>query len=206
MGAKDEAWTAWTLAGNQIVLLDLAQDRYFRLSGPANASVCAAIARGEVTCWSQPHAFPRPDDWAPAEYEGGAAQPRHFSLPGIAASLWLQRRLERRLQAMPFRQVLLDVRTAADTRVRRGRKAAAHELGHLLDDFEYAKLIRSAANRCVPRSLAIVLRCASVGIRAYAVIGVTSEPFQAHCWAQSETLVLGDSVENVKRFTPLLVV
>lgn len=194
------------MAGDRIVLLDLAQDRYFRLSDPDNGSLCAAIRRGEIACWSQPSTFPRPDDWVPANHEPEVARARHFSLPGVAASLWLTRRLELRLQSTPFRKVLLDVRQAADARTRQGSRAAAQVLDQLVDDFEYAKLIRSAANRCVPRSLAFVLRCASAGIRAYAVIGVTPEPFQAHCWAQCDTLVLGDSAENVERFTPLLVV
>lgn len=38
------------------------------------------------------------------------------------------------------------------------------------------------------------------------VFGVTTWPFAAHCWVQSETTVLNDSVERVGRFRPILVV
>lgn len=201
---KDDC-TAWTLAGDHVVILDLARDRYFRLPDRESADVRAAVERGEIGGWAQPSQFPRPHDWMPADQDSAPVQPAGFNLPGIAASLWLQRRLERRLEMTPFCQLLLQTRSMVEAKVRSVGGANTNGLHQILSDFEHARLIRSAANRCVPRSLAILLRCASQGIRAHAVIGVTADPFQAHCWAQHDTIVLGDTIDNVTRFTPLLV-
>lgn len=201
---KDDC-TAWTLAGDHVVILDLARDRYFRLPDRESAEVRAAVERGEIGGWAQPSQFPRPHDWMPADQDTAPVQHTGFNLPGIAASLWLQRRLERRLEMTSFLQLLLETRSMADAKVRGAGGANTNGLHQLLSDFEHARLIRSAANRCLPRSLAILLRCASQGIRAHAVIGVTADPFQAHCWAQHGTIVLGDRIDNVTRFTPLLV-
>ena len=41
---------------------------------------------------------------------------------------------------------------------------------------------------------------------AQLVIGVRTSPFGAHSWAQHEDEVLNDSVEEVLRFTPILIV
>lgn len=202
--AKDDAM-AWTLAGDHVVFLDLVRDRYFRLPDHESASFRAAVERGEIERWGQPPHFSIPHDWVPALQDPPRVPQAGFNLTGIAASLWLQRRLERRLEITPFRQVLLETRSMVDAKVRDARKADPNGLCQILTDFEHARLIRSAANRCVPRSLAILLRCASQRIRAHAVIGVTADPFQAHCWAQYGAIVLGDSIDNVKRFTPLLV-
>lgn len=201
----NDVCTAWALAGDHVVVLDLVRDRYFRLSDRESADVRAAVERGEIEGWSQPSQFPKPHGWMPADQDFPPVQHGGFSLPGIAASLWLQRRLERRLEMTPFCQLLLETRSMVDAKVRSARKANTNGLHQILSDFEHARLIRSAANRCVPRSLAILLRCASQGIRAHAVIGVTADPFQAHCWAQHGTIVLGDRIDNVTRFTPLLV-
>jgi hypothetical protein len=38
------------------------------------------------------------------------------------------------------------------------------------------------------------------------VIGVTTFPFQAHCWLQCGSLVLTDYVEHVRVYTPILAV
>jgi len=72
--------------------------------------------------------------------------------------------------------------------------------------FEHARLIRSAADRCLPRSIALALGLAARGCRAHVVIGVKLAPFAAHCWAQAGDEVLNDSAEEVQRYTPILVV
>ncbi len=36
------------------------------------------------------------------------------------------------------------------------------------------------------------------------VFGVTGEPFTAHCWVQDENCVLNDTVDFVRRFTPIM--
>jgi hypothetical protein len=67
-------------------------------------------------------------------------------------------------------------------------------------------VLRTAADRCLPRSIALALRLARDGLAAQLVIGVRTNPFGAHSWAQHEDEVLNDSVEEVLRFTPILIV
>jgi hypothetical protein len=38
------------------------------------------------------------------------------------------------------------------------------------------------------------------------VFGVQSRPFAAHCWLQLGGVVLNDTVDHVKRYTPIMVV
>ena len=58
-------------------------------------------------------------------------------------------------------------------------------------------------DRCLPHSLAFVRVCRSRGIAAQLILGVISRPFSAHAWAQDGERVLNDSLENVRRFTPI---
>ncbi|PKP67361.1 MAG: hypothetical protein CVT87_00065 [Alphaproteobacteria bacterium HGW-Alphaproteobacteria-9] len=129
-----------------------------------------------------------------------------LDIAGVAAALWIQHRIERRMETLPFHQLLIGVRKTVEHRFRKITEAQAECLLDIVEDFERARLIRSAANRCVPRSLALVLRCATYGIRAHAVIGVKTKPFEAHCWAQHGSAVLTDPLENVIQFTPILVI
>ena len=41
---------------------------------------------------------------------------------------------------------------------------------------------------------------------AQIVFGVVAKPFEAHCWVQSESIVLNDSYDRVSRFEPILTV
>ena len=129
-----------------------------------------------------------------------------FSIAGVAAALWLQRRLEFRLRRIPFHQLLAEVRDAIERRAGNGGRTKTALLSTIVDDFERASLLRSTANRCVTRSLAVVLRCATHGMRAHAVIGVRSGPFEAHCWAQLGPGVLTDPLEDIAPYTPILVI
>lgn len=72
--------------------------------------------------------------------------------------------------------------------------------------FEYARLLRTAADRCLARSIALAGCLAAIGDRCHVVLGVTCPPFSAHCWAQQGDTVLNDTLEEVQRYTPILVV
>ena len=206
MSSIDYDWTGWTLAGEEVIFLDLRQDRYFGLSEPENSAFCSAIARGELAEWHLPTCLPKPETWTFPAGSPPASGDNRLDLAGIAAAFWIQRRLERRIRSVPFHQLLTGIRHMAEDRLSGGSTAPGDSIDGIIADFERARLLRSAANRCVPRSLAFVLRCASHGIRAHAVIGVKSKPFEAHCWAQHGSVVLSDPLEHVMQFKPILVI
>ena len=127
-----------------------------------------------------------------------------FNLADIAAAIWWQRRVERRLVTGSLYQTLLalrDVQRSVVTGVQRSEK-----LDRTLRAFQHARVLRSAADRCLPRSIALALRLARDGLAAQLVIGVRTNPFGAHSWTQPEDEVQNDSVEEVLRFTPILIV
>lgn len=68
---------------------------------------------------------------------------------------------------------------------------------------EAVKLVRSPANRCLSRSIALVRRLAQLGCAAHLVMAVRAAPFAAHSWVQVRDVVLNDTPEEVSRYTPI---
>lgn len=66
-------------------------------------------------------------------------------------------------------------------------------------------LLLTAQDRCLHDSLSLVGFLAAEGWFPHWVIGVTTQPFAAHAWVQSDSLVLSDLHENVRHYTPILV-
>ena len=60
------------------------------------------------------------------------------------------------------------------------------------------------ARNCLLDSLAQYRWLTWNGIGCRLVFGVTSAPFAAHCWLQSDEAILNDTYEHVSRFTPIM--
>jgi hypothetical protein len=58
---------------------------------------------------------------------------------------------------------------------------------------------------CLFDSLALLDFLALHGLYPKLVFGVSMRPFHAHCWVQHEDTVVGDTLERVSEFTPILV-
>jgi hypothetical protein len=218
MTDKDLPAIAYCLVDGQAVFLDLAGDRYFRLGASRNADFVAAIsglptapdAIGELmragvpfdgqTCLAR-------EGRTSCEVRRQAADVLSgpFRLEDVAQALWLQRRIENRLARRGLKDSLAEVcRRRAGRRI--GSASNEGKAARILRAFEYSRLLRSPANRCFPRSLAVATALARHGIHAEVVIGVKLEPFAAHCWVQRRDEVLNDTVEEVGKFTPILVI
>ena len=59
---------------------------------------------------------------------------------------------------------------------------------------------------CLYDSLALVEFLSHYGLYPQWVFGVAVDPFNAHCWVQDTNCVLNDSLEFVRRYTPIMVV
>jgi hypothetical protein len=57
---------------------------------------------------------------------------------------------------------------------------------------------------CLQRAFMLLHCLASEGIHADWVFGVRTWPFAAHCWVQSGATVIGDDLDLVQSFTPIL--
>lgn len=66
--------------------------------------------------------------------------------------------------------------------------------------------VLTAHDQCLLDSLTMVRYLSREGLFPRWVIGVRTRPFSAHSWVQSGGLVLNDLHENVRAFTPILVV
>jgi len=60
--------------------------------------------------------------------------------------------------------------------------------------------------RCLFDSLALLKFLARYGVFPTWVFGVRTAPFGAHCWVQAGEVVLNDTVEQVRPFTPIMAV
>ena len=85
-----------------------------------------------------------------------------------------------------------------------GRAACA--LPRVAAAFKHSAFIASSLDRCLPRSLAIAHVLLDLNVRPMLVIAVRLQPFGAHCWVQHECTLVNESLDNVRNFTPILVV
>jgi len=194
---------AWCEINETLVFLDLSKDRYFRLTNDQNREALETIDRSAFGRWHQPAALTGLSKWTPPTRSSAAIDFGSFQMAEVARALWVQRRVEWRLAKQPFGSVINDF-----CRIREARTgnmpAASNIASRTIRGFEHARLLRTAAERCLARSIALSLCLASQGVHAHVVLGVRLAPFGAHCWAQVGDEVLNDSVEEVIRYKPIL--
>ncbi len=201
----DQDKMAWCRAGDCLVFLDLERDRYFRLAREHEQSCMSQLARKGAGRWHQPAILPRPDTWRRPGASSPAREAGEFQIGAIARAMWVQRRIERRLARGAIMSVLRDLRRA-QSRCPEAARPLSDSGSAMVRAFENARLLRTAADRCLARSIALAGCLAAKGDRSMVVLGVTSPPFSAHCWVQQGEFVLNDTIEEVQRYTPILVV
>lgn len=196
---------AWARIGDQIIFLDIADDRYFRLPDDRNRAAIEALGRNTDAVSHQPARYPLPPEWRSPQ-EGAPERSRdEFKLAHVAKALWTQRRVEKRIAAKSLAVVLDDLRELVRRRTKQSEELS--DTGQaMLRAFDQARLIRTAADRCLARSIALSICLAASGDRSRIVMGVRSPPFGAHCWTQKDRIFLNDSLEEVLRYQPILVV
>ncbi|KHS45260.1 lasso peptide biosynthesis B2 protein [Novosphingobium subterraneum] len=194
------------------LFLDLAGDRYFRLPEAANAAFTASLFNGVALAPAlQSAGLDQFVSLAPLRPQGSGIVTRQaadlrgcgFSPSLMARALWEQRAIERRLAKRGLHMVLSELRSVLCSRHVSRPFGAEHTA--LVKAFEDAGLVRSAVNRCLPRSIALARLMARSGCACQVIIGVKLRPFAAHCWVQAGHFVLNESVEESARYTPILI-
>jgi hypothetical protein len=74
----------------------------------------------------------------------------------------------------------------------------------LSSGFHKLRLFYDHPYQCLFDSLALLNFLACFDLYPDWVFGVEAEPFEAHCWVQSGSVVLNDTVERVCAFTPIM--
>lgn len=204
------------LVGDDPIFLDLVTGRYLRLpgekaqafcrliaAGPVDRSAFLAAGLGELAGTGSDRLPLAPCGWALPDQPCDALEHGGFPLAETARALRRQGHFERALARRGLAALYDELAVLTAKAIARpiGLDDAA---GRLVRGFQFACLLRTAADRCLPRSLALVDLLARRGWRAHAVLGVRQGPFAAHCWVQAGRMVLNDTPEAVACFTPIL--
>lgn len=94
------------------------------------------------------------------------------------------------------------------TAIQRNRRAHATETArdrvHALARQAYlARALFPGAARCLPNSMLLLELLALNGLGARWVFGVRTFPFEAHCWVEHEGVILNDTIDHVRWYTPI---
>lgn len=194
------------------LFLDLPRDRYFRLPESANAAFLASLVNGVAFAPAlQSAGLDQFVSLAPLRAQRSGIVTREaadlrgcgFAPSLMARALWEQRAIERRLAKRGLHTVLSELQSAL--RGQQANRPLGDNGAALVKAFDDAALVRSAVDRCLPRSVALARLLARSGYACQVNIGVKLGPFAAHCWVQAGDLVLNESAEEAARYTPILI-
>lgn len=202
--------------GSSSVFLDLPHNRYFQLKpmlegpfrrfvarAPVSPEELNALCEARVVEEAETATILQPATLNAARWSSQAIKHGECSGFDVACALFAQHRARKRL-AQSSLKLELDRLERAVSDLPVSAPTALSPGGSIIRAFERSKLIKSPADLCLPRSIAIIDCLARVRLRARLVIGVKLAPFAAHAWAQAEDDVLNDSVEEVAKYTPIL--
>ncbi|MBA4090937.1 MAG: hypothetical protein C0494_10125 [Sphingobium sp.] len=209
----------YTACQDDIILLDLKQDRYFAVPRPLHSAFRALVEQGSEDALAREQLSFILDPAGPEQTDRPAMPPRADFVPlgGQLAQAPVSPGLPTLTSAFRYRAIsALWLRFASLNhiveRIERKKRCLAGK-GMRLDD---AALIASAFDRIAPlfpikdrcMSMAIGLMMAMLRrqVPATLVIGVRTAPFSAHCWVEVESLLVNGDLDTVRPFTPILIV
>jgi len=106
-----------------------------------------------------------------------------------------------------FNSIEHTVRRVEQRKAARQRAGAESKEANIIELFKVFQRLRPYYPRaylCLFDSLALVHFLAPFGVYPEWVYGVKLEPWAAHCWVQSDNLVVNDIVDNVNGYTPIM--
>jgi hypothetical protein len=205
--------------GNRTVFLDVLNDRYLTLtaeaeqafrrlisSDPLGAADCAQLQDLVASGLLQDSPGPAPSAArARAAARSLFQEQMHARARDTASALaWLARtRIGMALR--PLRSTLRALREAklcADLEP----APPAEELSRVAAAFSRCSMWASPLDRCLPRSVAAARLMIERSLDADFVIGVRLQPFSAHCWVQHQDVLINETLDRVRNYTPILVV
>jgi hypothetical protein len=212
------AHISFAFVGDRAVFLDLRRDRYLALDAAcgsafrrvAGRSVCLGPDDPDVVRLLSTGLFMLGEDARPLEPAAATIPVAHpppasarVNLFDIGRVWLLLSRARRALKSRPLEQVLAD---------RRGRRSAGlaandeKETEALAARFCRARALVPIRPSCLQDSLALSDFLAARSAFPSIVFGVKLDPFAAHCWVQSNRMVLNDAPDRIAEFTPILIV
>lgn len=204
--------------GDRLIFLDIRADRYFGLGASAEVAFRRAMAELPVDKDDPPAARLLASGFL---VDRAPFAPRACPAPAAASESLLD--LDRPRVAMHsllgaccglagarFALRWIGLASALDrVRERRERQPAVTGVSDRLPEvaaaFDLSARLMRSHDQCLARSIAIMRRLASLGAPAELVIGVRLRPFAAHCWVQQGARLVSDRVDQVRSYTPILV-
>lgn len=200
----------YCLCGDQVIFLDIANDRYFKLPASQNRAFVSSV-KGNQQC-SEPGstailrlleraepcrqiATPSHNLQSEAHWGGDPLCVARAALAHASAAI--------RLKWRGFAEVIHTAENCGRPDLQRARPETYSRLACA---FKVLTPIFGRAENCLPRSIAFHRLAVASGRTPALVIGVKCDPFAAHCWVQDGMCVLNDSAEHVRLFTPILVI
>jgi hypothetical protein len=206
-------------ASGHFVFLDLRADRYFGLSESSEAAfrrcvhvtldncndshienlvrcgllVDAADAAPLRACTPPPR--PRA-----SVFDGPLPRAKAFAVAAAIAGL-TRARLQLRVAGLASALGSLAARKPGLAEGAQSARAASAAAA----TFRQSALLVRTHDQCLVRSLALAQHLASRGEAASLVIGVQVRPFSAHAWVQQRDLLLNETCDGVRCYTPILV-
>ncbi|MET3711766.1 hypothetical protein ABIC65_002475 [Sphingomonas trueperi] len=214
MSLASHANISWCRCAGQAVFLDLEGDRYFCLPEPLGAifqrwaageaidrDAHAALVAAGVAC-ADPKHRPQAVSFPAAARDlahAGADRATWNSVQAIFGQLrakhWLQRR--------PLAKILRGLPTPPAPAPRSSEEAS---LQAIAGAFVTSAMVLRTADQCLPRAIGAARLCWQRGLEAALILGVRLHPFAAHSWVQSGDAVVVGDLEQVRLYTPILVV
>jgi hypothetical protein len=209
------AGLSWCICARRAVFLDLSGDRYFCLPESLDqvfqrwvagetieqAAQDALIAAGVAELGDG--GLPIASSHAVAIRDfavGTRARSLRDTVAAIAGQLIARRRLKRLTLASIVANHLAS-RTDGP-----GRPRDETVLRRIAGAFVASGTLLRAADQCLPRAIAARRLCRSRGQDVALIFGVRLNPFAAHSWVQAGDAVVVGDLEQVRLYTPILVV
>lgn len=210
--------------GDQLVFLDINNDRYFCLpqameealaaylegEGRSDLDISGLITRN-ILVDHKDSKIGSPTSIQPAarsamEAPTSAEELRPSELLEVLAIV-LHTQLQ--LKASPLRDVLEDLTANRCIQTAQAAPPTALVECRLTDAaavYRRARLYVPVEMRCLLDSIAMARFLRRRELDVHVVFGVALDPFSAHCWVQAADLVLNDTVGNVSSHTPIRIV
>jgi hypothetical protein len=124
------------------------------------------------------------------------------SAPFFLASM----RANRYLKTRTFESIIRSVVRRREADAYSQSQIDLHEVKRLTKVFNFLRPFFPRNYLCLFDSLALIEFLAYYHLFPTWVFGVRPEPFEAHCWVQTNDLVLNDTVEHLSVFIPIMTV
>lgn len=221
MGVRLREGVSWCLSAGRAVFLDLERDRYFCLPPKEDVEFRAwARCPDEISNVDVFERLERCGVLTRCDQVGTAISPTTVSVPvrdlsmetegeatvldvtrAVVAQKWAEAAIRRR----PMVSTVKRLEHAHPGRPS-GTTDAHADIRRVAAALASAALLVRKSDRCLPRAIAARAMCRRRQLYPLIVFGVRLEPFAAHSWAQWDNSVIVGDLEQVRMFTPILVV